>query len=244
MNNFVEWMKKETQLKAKTIRTYAGVLQSLVKYYLPDDIKISTRYAHLPSPSETLKKCQWEPKTVSAFAYLMEYPIYECLVGVLFQSGIRAPDLHLLTYKDIKEEYETNTIPLCLDLKKVKASKPYLTFIDKSGFQLLRNYLETRQPLSPDMQLFPISVSAIERYFNRQAHKLSEYDKTVMYTPGSFAASFQTLMRQAGCPIDFANYWTGKRSNLYRTITKKRLRETYAKYATAVDFFVTLRKWR
>ena len=48
MNDFGEWMKKDTRLKAKTIRTYAGAGQSLVKYFLPSDVKISTRYAGLP----------------------------------------------------------------------------------------------------------------------------------------------------------------------------------------------------
>ena len=238
MNEFVEWMKKETPLKAKTIRTYAGVIQALVKYYLPDNIKISTRYAGLPSPYETLKKYSWTPKTISDFTYLMEQPIYECLVGVFFLSGIRAPDATLLTYEDIKVEYEANVIPLCLDLRKAKPSKPYLTFVGETGVKLLQYYLNTRQPLEPDTPLFPISISAVERHFNRRARRLPEYNGENLYTPGSFGASFRVLMHQAGCPDDFIDFWTGRRSMLYRTITRKRLREVYSKYSSAVDFSV------
>jgi integrase len=240
MNAFVEWMQKETSLKAKTIRTYAGVLQSLVKYYLPENVKISTRYAGLSSPSETLKKCPWTPKTVSEFIYLMQQPIYECLVGVFFQSGIRATDAILLTYGDIKEEYEGNVFPLCLDLRKAKPNKPYLTFVGETGVKLLKNFLKTRQTLKTDDPLFPISISAVERHFNRRARELYEYDSEVLYTPGSFAASFRILMRQAGCPADFTNFWTGKCSTLQRSITRKHLRAVYLKYSDALDFPVTL----
>lgn len=86
MNNFVQWMKKETRLKGKTIRTYASALQSLVKYVLPSDIKISTTYAGLPSPNTVFKRCQWDLNMVSWFAHLMDQRIYACLVSINFIS--------------------------------------------------------------------------------------------------------------------------------------------------------------
>jgi hypothetical protein len=36
MNDFVDWMKKDTQFKAKTIITYTGAVQALVKYLIKD----------------------------------------------------------------------------------------------------------------------------------------------------------------------------------------------------------------
>jgi len=93
MNDFVEWMKKDTELKAKTIRTYAGADQSLVKYFLPKDVKISTRYADLLSPNTSRKKAPWSLEGVSQFAALMNQPIYKTLVAVFFQSGISISDV-------------------------------------------------------------------------------------------------------------------------------------------------------
>ena len=129
MNDFVRWMKKETRLKGKTMRTYAGALQSLVRYFLPCDVKISTTYAGLPSLNDALKKFHWDSKRVSEFVYLMGQPIYACLVGVFFQSGISVSHAKELTFGDIREEYDTCTVPLCLDFSRINQERPYLTFM-------------------------------------------------------------------------------------------------------------------
>lgn len=245
MNSFVEWMKKDNRLKGKTIRTYAGAVQSLVKYFLPGNVKITTRYAGLPSLSTSCKKYPWNRRHVSYFAYQMNHPIYSCLVGFFFQSGIRVPDVKKLTYGDIREECEAGTVPLCLDLSRTKLSKPYLTFVGKAGVKLLHNYLharEKREKLESDTTLFPVSPSAIGRYLNRRARRLEEYDRLTLYTPGSLSAAFRTLMRRAGCPEEFIAFWTGHKSDIFGVMSKNEWRAKYSKFASAVAFPVILNR--
>jgi integrase len=161
------------------------------------------------------------------------------LVSIFFQSGISVPHAKELTYGDIQEEYNIGTIPLCLDFTQMKHDKPYLTFIGKAGAKLLRNYLQAREKhesLEPDTPLFPISVSAIERYFNRRARKLVGYSSSILYTPGSLVASFRTLMRQAGCPAEFIHFWSGRQSRVYKVKSKESWRAEYSKFAGAVAF--------
>lgn len=195
MNDFVAWMKKDTQLKAKSIRTYAGAVQSLVKYFLPKDVKISTRYADLPSTNTCRKAAPWTLEGVSQFAALMDQPIYKALVAVFFQSGISISDVCAFTYGDIKTEYEAGRVPLCLDLIRIRADAPHLTFIGQTGGALLKEYLTTRGPLEVGAPLFHISISAVERYFNRRAKKLPGYDDSVQYGPASLRTGFPQTVR-------------------------------------------------
>jgi integrase len=99
VNDFVDWLKKSTEFKAKTIRTYAGAAQALVKYLIKDT-KISTRHAGLPKPCEARKQYPWTIETVSIFAESMNDPLYLCLVALFFQSGIRSSDVMVLTLED------------------------------------------------------------------------------------------------------------------------------------------------
>jgi len=240
MNDFVAWMKKDTQLKAKTIRTYAGAVQSLVKYFLPKDVKISTRYADLPSPNTSRKKAPWNLEGVSQFASLMNQPIYKTLVAVFFQSGISISDACAFTYGDIKEEFEAGRVPLCLDLIRIKTDTPYLTFIGQAGVTLLREYLEARGPIEAGAPLFPISISAVERYFNRRAKKLPGYDDSLQYGPASLRTGFRTLIRRAGCPEEFVEFWMGHnlfdQEKIYTSMSRDSWRAEYSKIETAVNF--------
>ena len=236
MNDFVAYMKKDTDLKAKSIRTYAGAVQSLVKYFLPKDVKISTRYADLPSPNASRKKAPWTLERVSQFAALMNQRIYKALVATFFQSGISISDVQAFTYRDIKEEHEAGTVPLCLDMIRIKTDSPYMTFIGRTGVTLLQEYLATRGSLELDAPLFPISISAVERYFNRRAKKLPGYDGSLQYGPASLRTGFRTLMRRAGCPEEFVDFWTGRRAEIYKIMPRSAWRAEYSKFASAVAF--------
>jgi len=97
MNDFVTWMKKNTEYKAKTTRTYAGAVQALVKYLVPG-AKVSTSYADFSGFGEARRQYPWTVQTVSVFADAMNDPLYRCLVAVFFQSGISMSHVLALTY--------------------------------------------------------------------------------------------------------------------------------------------------
>jgi integrase len=246
MNAFVDYMKKETDLKAKSMRTYAGAVQSLVKYFLPKDVKISTRYADLPSPNTFRKKYPWTLPEVSKFAAMMDQAIYRALVAVFFQSGISISDVLAFTYGDVEKEYKAGTVPLCLDLIRIKTDTPYMTFIGRAGVTLLRDYLHTRQSLEKTDKLFPISTSAVERYFNRRAYKLPRFDESLHYGPASLRTAFRSRVRRAGCPEEFVEFWMGHnlfdQQKIYTSMDRDGWRTEYAKIEAAVAFQIPQRR--
>jgi len=239
LKGFVDWMTTQTSFKPKTIRTYVGAMQSLARYL---EIDVSTRYIGLPAPNPSSKKYPWTLASVGKFAALMDKPLYKCLVAVFFQSGLGVSDVLALTYEDVKTEYETGTMPLCLDLVRIKTATPHITFLGKLGIGLLHDYLKTRGVLDPADRLFPISKTAVERFFVRRSKNLIEgCESRVRCGPHTLRTAFRTLMVDAGCPETYAEFFMGHNltsdiKKVYTSKTRDGWRAEYAKYEKAVTF--------
>jgi integrase len=239
LKGFVNWMTTETTFKSKTIRTYVGAVQSLARYL---EIDLSTRYIGLPAPNPSSKKYPWTLESVGKFAALMDKPLYKCLVAVFFQSGLGISDALALAYEDVKTEYEMGTVPLCLDLVRIKTATPHITFLGKLGTRLLHDYLKTRSLLDPADRLFPISKTAVERFFVRRSKNLSEgYQSRVRCGPHTLRTAFRTLIVDAGCPETYAEFFMGHNltsdiKKVYTSKTRDGWRAEYAKHEKAVTF--------
>lgn len=240
MNDFVDWMKITTDYKGKTIKVYAGAVQSLIKYLIKD-ARISTRYSGIPDPREDRKPYPWNIESVSKFAQAINHPLYRCLIAVFFQSGISLSDVLTLTYGDIKTELETENMPLCLDLARTKKDNPYMTFVGSLGCRLLKEYAANRGTWEKKDPLFPVDKSSIERYFVRRAKKLPGiYDNDHLYGPQSLRSGFRTAMQDSGLKQQFIGFFMGSRlfvtKEIYKSKSKEGWRAEYASHQEAVAF--------
>jgi hypothetical protein len=154
----------------KTVRSYVGAVQSLFTYYT---ITISTAYSDLPPAIAVNEKYPWRIEQVGAFIKSFNSPMYRCLGAWYIQTGLSNYDLLHMPYSKIKEQYENDVSPFCLNLVRHKTRKyeiKFRAFIGALGIRYFREYYESLpHALNPDDLLFKVSSVAVERYFQRRA---------------------------------------------------------------------------
>jgi hypothetical protein len=154
----------------KTVRSYVGAVQSLFAYYA---ITINTTYSDLPPAMAVNEKYPWSLEQVREFIKSFNSPMYRCLGVWFLQTGLSNYDLLHMQYSKIKEQYENDVSPFCLNLVRHKTRKfeiKFRAFIGALGIRYFREYYESLpHALSPDDLLFNVSSVAIERYFQRRA---------------------------------------------------------------------------
>jgi hypothetical protein len=146
-----------------------------------------------------------------------------------------------LTYGDVKNGLETGTVSLCLDLARIKKDTPYMMFVGSLGFQLLKEYVASRELLARQDLLFGVNKSSVERYFLRRAKKLSDiYDDDCLYGSQSLRVGFRTAMQESGLKRQSLMFFTGARlfstKEIYKSRSKDEWRAEYAKHENSVTF--------
>lgn len=234
LKGFVKWLEKREK-KPKTIRAYVSSVQSLAGYY---DIPLTTRYVNLPPSTPYSSKFPWTLEKVAEFVEMIEDLQLKSITVTLFQSGLSVSDTLALTYGDIKYEYEHEVVPLCLDLSRIKTDVPFMTFIGKWGFQLLKTHLEERR-LKLDTPLYSLSHRTIDHHFKNLAKTfIGEYRGNNPCCPHSLRAAFRTLLGDTGMPTEEIHFFMGHRlpeqQRVYHSRSREGWRKIYAKYERAI----------
>jgi len=234
LKGFVEWLQ-ERDYAPKTVRAYVAAVQSLGKYY---EIPISTRYVNLPSSQPISSKFAWTIDTVAKFIGMIKDAELKSLAVTLFQSGLSISDALSLTYEDIKYEYEHNTVPLCLDLARIKTDVPFMTFLGEWGVSLLREHLRGRR-LRLESPLYTTSHRAIDHYFERLGKRwMGTYKGQNPCRPHSLRAAFRTLLGDAKMDRDVVKFFMGQRlpeqDRVYHSRSRGGWRRIYAEYEWAL----------
>jgi hypothetical protein len=153
---------QEKEYAPKTVRSYCGAIQSLFKCL--DEIEVTTNYSDLPPASTVNPKFPWKLQQVGEFLKDFDSPLYYCLGVWFLQSGLSNIDLLKLTYGKVKQQYENDISPFCLNLCRWKTKKyqiKFRTFIGDQGIEAFREYYESLPyALSDDSKVF---CSAIQR---------------------------------------------------------------------------------
>jgi len=238
-------LKEPKPLTPKTVRDYAGVPQSLGKFW---GISISTEYAELPPGVVTNEKYPWSIEKVGEFIKGMDNLLYQCLGVCFVQSGLSNWDLLKMPYGKVREQLEAGVEPLCLKLVRHKTQRfevVFRTCIGSLGIRFLKEHVASLGSLADDRLLFPVGNNALEGYFARQAKKFLGADFKEGFrnpcVPSSLRTGFRTLLTDADCPESFVEYWMGHNLNqdLRKTYTNKSddsWRETYRKYEHCLTF--------
>jgi integrase len=229
---FVEWLEGKGYTP-KSIRSYVASVQSLARYY---EIPISMRYVRMPPSIPESKKFPWTLEKVGEFIGLLETLDVRALAACLFQSGLSLSDALSLTYGDVKHEYESGVVPLCFDLVRIKTDTPYMTFIGKYAFSLLDEYLKARGRLKPTDPLFKVSQRTVSYRFERAAEKMiGRFEGRNPCSPHSLRSAFRTLLRDAGAPEEYVEFWMGHNiggdiRKIYTRHSRDGWREEYKKW--------------
>jgi integrase len=234
VRGFVDWLGQKGYAD-KTVRTYVAAVQSMAKYF---ELQISVRYLKLPSQNPRTKKYPWTKEAVGKFVGLLRQPMHKSIAVSLFQSGLSVSDLLMLTYGDVKAEFEQNLCPLCLDLTRGKTDVPFVTFLGSWACGLLRQYLSGKQ-LEPGDRIYPVSKTAVEKAFQRAARKLlGSYEGRNPASPHTLRAAFRTLLADAGMPVPEIEFLMAhtlpQEDQVYMSRSREGWRELYRKYEWAL----------
>lgn len=95
-----------------------------------------------------------EIKTILEHSGLRERTFYL----MMLESGLRPNTLIRLQYKHMKEDYESNKVPMKIntprEILKGKYYEGRFTFIGKEAFDSLKEYLKGREPLDSEEYIF------------------------------------------------------------------------------------------
>jgi integrase len=212
----------------KTINAYVGAVQSLAKYY---DIPLSTRYVNRPPSKAINKKHPWTIEEIGKFVSLMDNIQYKCIAACIVQSGLSISDLLGLRYGDIKDEFEKNVTPLCLDLSRKKTNVPFLTFVGSWALGLLKQQLMDR-PLNDGTPMFTVTRRAVDNYFRRVGVKFGGgFGGRNPYSPHSLRAAFRTILSDHKVDPLYIEFWMGhkvpEQQIVYVSKSREGWRETY-----------------
>jgi len=231
LRKFVEWCR-DRGYSAKTIRTYVSAVQSFASYF---GYNISARYINLPSSQPVSKKFSWTADKVGELVNQMKDPQLKSITATLFQSGLSVSDALKLNYEDIRYEYERGIVPLCLDFERKKTDVPFMTFIGRWAYTLLKNYLEIRGKLRSTDKIYTMPHRTIDHHFRKYGRKLfGEYTGFNPARPHSLRAAFRTILDDAGMAPDDAEFFMGhkfpEQRRVYLSRTREGWRQLYARY--------------
>ena len=237
IRDFIRELEKQ-KLAPKTIRTYVSVVQSLVSYY---GMKLSTRYVSLPSCQPASKKHPWTLQEVGEFILDMRDVELRSISATMFQSGLSLADVLGIAWGDIKREYRRGVVPLCFDFSRKKTDVPFMTFIGSLGFSYLKEHLEGKGRKKDADPIYGMSKRVVELRFQKLAKKkLGNYEGSNPCRPHSLRSAFNTLLKDAGCPESYVEFWMGHRvpevRRVYISKSREGWRAEYKKYESYLTF--------
>jgi integrase len=226
---FITFLKE--RYEDKTVRTYAGALQSLGVYLR---IPFSSRFTGLPPPLAVTKKHSWELEEVPKFLDSFDSVLYQAIGCAFFQSGSDVSTLKDVTYGDIQEELEAGVFPICIDMARHKNHIPHYTFLGEWAIKYLRVYLESQSCLKPETPLFPISKQSVDSYFLSRAKVyagVEKFEHRNPYAPHTLRAAFNTHARDHRSDPIYIPFMMGhqvaEQEKTYVSKTRQGWRETY-----------------
>lgn len=239
--DFINYLK-ELGKSNNTIRLYFAAVQNFLKY---KQVMVSARFiGNLPPPVEKPinHKHEWTIKQIKKFVDLSPTYRDKAIIACLFQSGLGINELVNLNYGDIQDEFEKETIPICLKLVRQKTAVPFKTFFGRDAVKYLRLYLQTRKNLIRETPLFTkwqseerITPAAIQKKFYEIAKNLPfiKSEQLEGYNPcrpHSLRAAFKSQLTNyiSDDLIEFfMGHKVGGTGDAYLNKPTKKLREDY-----------------
>jgi integrase len=222
------------------INNRVSAVQSFANYW---GLNISTKFIQLPEPIALTKSFAWTTEKFEQFNLLLEKPIYRALDACLFQSGLGISDVLCRTYGEIKMEFEKGTVPICLNVVRIKTKIQHRTFLGPEAATLLKAYFKGRRRPKPDELIFDIKKRVVDATFSVAAHKLiGEWEYRNPMSPHSRRKFFRKkLVKEGKCPSEYAEYFMGHAlksdmRKVYSEMSDDEWAEIYTEYMPYLSF--------
>jgi hypothetical protein len=76
---------------------------------------ITTRFINMPKAKAKTKTYPWSVEDFEKFIALLEKPMYQAITSLYWQSGLSVSDEQRILFGGIKDEFEAEICPICLD---------------------------------------------------------------------------------------------------------------------------------
>lgn len=230
LREFSRWLEKQGYAP-KSVRTYVSSVQSFAMYH---GYRITAKYAKLPTSQPVSHKYPWTVNEVYTFINQLPTVELQSIAVTTFQSGLGPADILGLTYNDIKREFINETVPLCFDFGRKKTDVPFMTFLGKWGFSLLKKHLEGRK-LQLKTSLYTIGERLIRYHFRKLGkQKIGEFIGWNPCRLYSLRSAFRTILGDAGLSQDYIEFFMGhhvpEQRRVYVSKTRDGWRKTYQQY--------------
>jgi integrase len=206
---------------------------------------ITTRFINMPKAKAKTKTYPWSVGDFEKFITLLEKPMYQAITSLYWQSGLSVSDEQRILFGGIKDEFEAEICPICLDFTsegRHKTGVEFRTFFGPETIELLKRYFKAEGTPEGEDLLFPVTDRAIQKYYAVRARAmLGKYEGRNPMGEHTLRKKFRTNIVNAGCPESYAEYFMGHNldSDLRKTYTNMsndQWRTEYKKYLTAVAF--------
>jgi hypothetical protein len=207
VRGYIEW-QRECGYAPKSMRQALATLQNALKYY---GVNLSFSFKEKP-PDRTLrrnKKHEWALDEVKQ--YVEAAGTYEInFTSVSLSKAASAYRIFLLDYENIKQELESETLPLAIEGYRKKTGEPIKTFIGTDTVKLLRMYLESRVNIRPQDPIFTMLDNDRERATPASIQKLREYAVKLDFIPPTELENGYSPARSHSLRSGFRSRLTGK----------------------------------
>jgi integrase len=243
LRGFIVYLQGQ-KLKPKSVHTYVNAIQSLALYFEVEGV--TTRFTNMPTAEAETKPFPWDIPTFEKFIKLLEKPMYQSIGSLYWQSGLSVSDEQRILYGGVKDEFEKEICPICLDFTtegRHKTGVKFRSFFGPETIELIKRYFKEHGTPEAEDPLFPVTDRAIQKYFAVRAKViLGKFEGHNPMGEHTLRAKFRTNIVNAGCPESYAEYFMAhdlgdsKMEKKYTLMSNDQWREEYRKYMPALAF--------
>jgi integrase len=229
----------------KSIHGYINPIQSMAAYFEVEGI--TTRFINMPKAKVKTKPHPWTVTDFEKFMVLLQKPMYQSITSLYWQSGLSVSDEQRILFGGIKDEFEAEVCPICLDFTsegRHKTGVEFRTFFGPETIELLKRYFKAEGTPEAEDLLFQVTDRAIQKYYAVRAREiLGDYPGRNPMSEHTLRKKFRTNVVNAGCPESYAEYFMGHDlegdlRKTYTNMSNDQWRAEYKKYLPALAFKV------
>jgi hypothetical protein len=241
LQGFVDYLKSSGK-SGNTVNTYVAAVQSMASF---SETELTRKFVDIPKPKAKTKAYPWGVQMLEKFIKLEKKPLYQVITGLYWQSGLSVGDATRILYGGIKDEFEAEVCPICLDFTsegRHKTGVEFRSFFGPETIELFKRYFKAEGTPEAEDPVFPVGERAIQKNYACIAEEiLGSYEGRNPMAEHTIRKKFRTNIVNAGCPESYAEYFMGHNlggdlRKTYTLMSNDQWRVEYKKVMPATAF--------